>query len=74
MRQRLLSALAFFALVPGLLAAQDDVISVGDPYGDDRFESDVDARTGYKTTSVIAAPIHDHGKHVIGVLQVLNKD
>lgn len=59
--------------VAGHVALHGKVINLDRPYEDPRFEKNIDARTGYKTYSVLAAPIRDDGGGIIGVLQVLNK-
>ena len=49
-------------------------ISVPDAYDDNRFNPSVDKKTGYKTKSILCAPILNAGdKTVIGVLQAINK-
>jgi hypothetical protein len=37
---------------------------------DDRFNHDIDARTGYKTRTLLCMPIKDFNGDVIGVAQV----
>ncbi len=46
---------------------------VHDPYSDPRFNSKVDEETGYKTKSILCAPIRTVKGETIGVLQMLNK-
>ena len=43
-------------------------------YSNPEFLSDVDKDTGYRTKSIITAPIFDSSRNIIGVLQLLNKD
>ena len=45
---------------------------VNTPYKDERFNKEVDERTGYQTKSIICVPIFSTGDIPIGVLQVLN--
>ena len=40
--------------------------------GDRRFFREIDRQTGYRTRSVLAAPLRDRDGNVIGVVQVLN--
>ena len=47
-------------------------ISIPDAYQDHRFNSTVDKKTGYKTKSILCAPIFN-GEKVIGILQSINK-
>lgn len=43
-------------------------------YSNPAFLSDVDKDTGYRTKSIITAPVFDSGRSIIGVLELLNKD
>lgn len=44
-----------------------------DAYKDDRFDKSVDMRTGYRTKSILCAPLKTVSGEVIGVSQILNK-
>ncbi len=44
-----------------------------DPYSNPNFNSDVDKATGFKTHSIVTAPIFDSKRDIIGVLELLNK-
>jgi adenylate cyclase len=44
-----------------------------DAYADERFNSKVDEQTGFKTTSIVCAPVKTVRGEVIGVTQALNK-
>jgi len=46
---------------------------VPDAYADSRFDSSTDAQTGYKTRSVLCAPLRTKKGKTIGVAQLLNK-
>ena len=46
---------------------------IDDAYADSRFNRAVDDETGFKTNSVLAAPIRTAKDEIIGVAQVLNK-
>ena len=46
---------------------------IHDAYADKRFNRAVDEETGFKTESVLAAPIRTAKDEIIGVAQVLNK-
>ena len=46
---------------------------IPDAYADDRFRARFDEETGFRTTSILAAPIRTPKGAVIGVIQVLNK-
>jgi len=43
-------------------------------YSNKYFLSNVDKETGYRTKSVITAPIFNSNREILGVLQLLNKD
>jgi signal transduction histidine kinase len=59
--------------IAGLVAQTGEAIRVEDAYRDPRFEREWDLLTGYRTTSMLAAPLKNHVGRTIGVLQVLNK-
>ncbi|MBN2193679.1 MAG: GAF domain-containing sensor histidine kinase [Polyangiaceae bacterium] len=59
--------------IAGVVAQTGAPIRVRDAYEDPRFEREWDALTGYRTTSMLAAPLKNHLGRTIGVLQVLNK-
>lgn len=46
---------------------------VNDAYQDERFNRDVDRDTGFKTESILCAPVKNARGEMIGVAQVLNK-
>ena len=46
---------------------------IEDAYADDRFKQDIDQQTGFKTKSILCAPIQTARGEVIGVAQTLNK-
>lgn len=46
---------------------------IHDAYADERFNSDVDAETGFKTESILACPVRNARGQIIGVAQALNK-
>ncbi len=57
----------------GQCAQQRSIINVPDAYEDDRFDQSTDARTGYRTRSILTVPLLDDDQTLIGVTQVLNK-
>jgi K+-sensing histidine kinase KdpD len=59
--------------VAGQVAESGEPIRIEDAYRDPRFEREWDLLTGYKTTSMLVAPLKNHVGRTIGVLQVLNK-
>ena len=61
--------------VVGRCISTNQALRIGDAYTCEFFNQDVDKRTGYKTTSVLASPIRDDDTgDVIGALEVINKD
>ncbi|HIJ39437.1 MAG TPA: GAF domain-containing protein, partial [Rhodospirillaceae bacterium] len=46
---------------------------IPDAYSDDRFNPNIDQQTGFKTRSIICAPLRTMKGEVIGVAQLLNK-
>jgi signal transduction histidine kinase/putative methionine-R-sulfoxide reductase with GAF domain len=59
--------------IAGLVAKTGTALRVRDAYSDPRFERDWDLLTGYRTTSILAAPLKNHVGRTIGVIQILNK-
>ncbi len=55
------------------VARNGGVLRIDDPYGDPRFDASVDARTGYRTRSMLVAPIDARDRSRLGVLQAVNK-
>jgi len=49
-------------------------ILVNNVYDDPNFMPDIDEETGYTTKNIVAAPIFDSSREVVGVLELLNKD
>lgn len=60
--------------IAGLVALTGEVINIkDDPYKDKRFLPIIDLKTGYRTKTLLAAPIYDTKNKIIGVIEVLNK-
>lgn len=59
--------------VAGLAAQSGDIINIGDAYSDPRFTMDIDKVTGYRTRNILALPLRDNRRGIIGVFEVLNK-
>ncbi|MBT6306920.1 MAG: GAF domain-containing protein, partial [Rhodospirillaceae bacterium] len=59
--------------VAGWVFKNGEALIVNNPYDDERFNQEVDERTGYTTDSLACVPIFTYGETPIGVLQVLNK-
>ena len=48
-------------------------LAIADAYADPRFDRAWDKQTGYRTRSVLVAPIFNRERALLGVIQVLNK-
>jgi signal transduction histidine kinase/putative methionine-R-sulfoxide reductase with GAF domain len=57
----------------GYVARTGRAIHVRDAYEDPRFNPEWDMLSGYRTRSILAAPMKNHLGKTIGVVQVLNK-
>ena len=54
------------------VARSGQLLRIDAPYDDPRFDASVDARTGYRTRSILVAPIDARDRRRIGVLQAMN--
>ncbi len=59
--------------IAGHVAKVGRTVRVKDAYRDKRFNREWDVVTGYRTRSILAAPMKNHVGRTIGVIQVLNK-
>jgi signal transduction histidine kinase/putative methionine-R-sulfoxide reductase with GAF domain len=59
--------------VAGHVARVGRTLRIKDAYRDRRFRREWDDATGYRTRSILAAPMKNHVGRTIGVIQVLNK-
>ncbi|KAF9807615.1 hypothetical protein SFRURICE_008828 [Spodoptera frugiperda] len=59
--------------VAGLAAQTKYPINIKNAYADPRFNSEIDARTGYKTELILCMPICNYEGDVVGVAQIINK-
>jgi signal transduction histidine kinase/putative methionine-R-sulfoxide reductase with GAF domain len=59
--------------IAGYVARTGKPLHVRDAYKDPRFNAEWDMFSGYRTRSILAAPMKNHLKKTIGVVQVLNK-
>ncbi|GMT26973.1 hypothetical protein PFISCL1PPCAC_18270, partial [Pristionchus fissidentatus] len=58
--------------ISGHVAASGEVLNIENAYDDDRFNPEVDSKTGYHTTTILCMPIFIRNS-VIGVVQMVNK-
>ena len=59
--------------IAGHVATHAEPLIINDPYSDQRFDKEVDKRTGYNTKSILALPIQDSDGKIVGVYQAINK-
>ena len=59
--------------IVGHVVTTGALCNVADPYADPRFNPAIDRETGYRTRSILCAPMRGSNGAVIGALQVLNK-
>ena len=59
--------------IAGCVAMTGESLIINDPYNDDRFDKDVDKKTGYHTRNILGLPINDGEGRIIGVYQAINK-
>src|SRR5918996_3790606 len=59
--------------IAGAVALTGQTINVEDAHQDSRFYKEIDLRTGYRTRSLLAAPLRTHQGEIIGTFEVLNK-
>jgi transcriptional regulator with GAF, ATPase, and Fis domain len=59
--------------IAGYVAETGEVVNVRDATTDPRFFSEVDRRTGFRSKTMLTAPIRDSRRAIRGVVQVINK-
>jgi sigma-B regulation protein RsbU (phosphoserine phosphatase) len=59
--------------IAGAAATDRAIVNIPDAYADERFNREVDLRTGYRTRTILAIPLLDHEGGLVGVAQVLNR-
>ena len=59
--------------IVGWVAIHDELANVPDAAEDERCDRELDVRNGWRTHSVLCAPVHGRRDDVIGVLEVANK-
>ncbi len=58
--------------IVGSSIMNNEKIIIDDVYKDDRFNSDIDKKTGYTTKSMMVIPMCDNENEIIGAFQVIN--
>ncbi len=60
--------------IAGHVARDGETVVLNDPYGDSRFNPEVDRKTGFRTRNMLCIPLKTpRSQDVVGVLQILNK-
>ncbi|MDQ5873735.1 MAG: protein kinase, partial [Acidobacteriota bacterium] len=59
--------------IAGTVARTGEIVNVGDAYNDRRFDSGTDADSGFRTNSILAAPMRTPAGEIVGVVEILNK-
>lgn len=59
--------------VAGQVALKGQTVFLDDPYNDERFNPEIDRRTGYRTRNLLTLPMKSGDGKILGVFQVLNK-
>ncbi|PCJ63294.1 MAG: hypothetical protein COA79_00370 [Planctomycetota bacterium] len=59
--------------IAGEVACSRKPVNIKDAYEDDRFDQEIDKKTGYRTHSILCVPLFNIEKNVVGVIQLLNK-
>ncbi len=57
----------------GHVALTGSTINIKDAYNDERFNKEIDFKTGYVTKTILCMPIRNIKHEIVGVFQVLNK-
>ena len=60
--------------ISGYVAATGDTLNIPDAYLDNRFDSEFDDKTGYRTKTILCMPMKNKEGKIIGVIQLLNKN
>ena len=59
--------------IAGAVALSGATVNLADPYRDERFNPEIDRRTGFVTRNLLTLPMKAGDGRVLGVFQVLNK-
>lgn len=60
--------------IAGAVAQTGETIRIDDAYADPRFDPSTDKRSGFRTRSILCAPIKNRTGMVVGVFQLLNRN
>lgn len=59
--------------IAGHVYTTGEVLNIPEAYDDDRFNRDIDTKSGYRTKSILCLPVQDKSGVTVAVLQAMNK-
>jgi len=59
--------------IAGHVALTGEIVNIPDAYADNRFDPEVDKRTGFRTRNILTLPIRNKAGKIVATLQLLNK-
>ncbi len=59
--------------IAGYVASSGEILNIPDAYADERFNPNIDKKTGYHTRTILTVPMRNRLGEIIGVFQSLNK-
>ncbi|MEP6471969.1 MAG: protein kinase, partial [Acidobacteriota bacterium] len=59
--------------IAGSVGRTGEMVNVADAYNDRRFDSNTDSGSGFRTVSILAAPMRTPAGEIVGVVEILNK-
>ncbi len=59
--------------IVGHVFRTNELLEVADPYGDSRFNREIDRRSGFVTRNLLTVPLKDINGMALGVLQAVNR-
>jgi Nif-specific regulatory protein len=59
--------------IAGAAVTSGEIVNVLDAYSDPRFYTDIDSKTGYRTRTILVAPLRNQSGKIIGAFEALNK-
>jgi len=59
--------------IAGYVATHKTIVNTSDAYTHPLFNRDIDAKTGYRTRSLLCMPIVDQSDRIVAVVELLNK-
>lgn len=59
--------------IAGWVATNGETLNITDAYEDERFNQDVDKKTGFRTRNILCMPVTNFQENIIAVIQMVNK-